>query len=276
MARYSTPVYAPPPKYMQHQTDIRAPSVRTHWVDGRAKYTFIPPEIGPIRILDSDDEGDIKPVMIRAQTPNIKREHSDSMSRPLGRGQSQGGRPRIKRETSANNLERHRIHRIPSFDVEHSRQLHNGVQSHVSFDGGQLEGSSDNLSSSSSDSASSSPGFEFDESSTSSSDEADSDVYAPSKSPSRISSTSPRTRQQTAREATVKLDRERTSRAPSMAEVEDSAHVPLDFYIDLPGRGGQSQTRKGKASIPQSSSQKALSPQVRFYDTHDWQATDFE
>lgn len=277
MVRYKTPVYAPPPKYMQHQTDIRAPSVRTDWVNGRAKYTFVPPEIGPIRILDSDDEDEEKPVIIRAKTPQMRRPHSHV------RGQSQGRHPHIKRESSAKSLERHRSHGVSSSPVDSvcQRPPRNRMQSYGRMNGGHPEEVSDN-SSSSSDfcssashsgpvSSSSSPGYEFDGSSSSSSDNSDSDIYTPSTSPSRISSTLPRTRQQGAREASTRTE---PGLAPRQATVVDeregSEHAPLDFYINLPMRPGQSQSKKSKSSKPQGLSQGVASSEVSSHDTHDW------
>lgn len=132
-----------------------------------------------------------------------------------------------------------------------------------------LEDSSTYTFTSSPDSASSSLGFEFDDSSSSSEDDIDSDVYTPSTSPSKISSTSPRTRQQTAREATTKPRAKQPLREQTMSEkLEGSEYAPLDFYIDLPARPVHSETGKGDPSIPQSSPQGVLSHQVSSNGTH--------
>ncbi|ROV90943.1 hypothetical protein VPNG_10076 [Cytospora leucostoma] len=97
MSRNRTSVQAPHAKYMGRQTHIRAPSVRTDWdwVNGKPKYTLIPPEIGPITTIDSDDSDEMKPVL-RAVTPKIKREPSQDPS-----GQPP---PRMKREFSMSKL----------------------------------------------------------------------------------------------------------------------------------------------------------------------------
>lgn len=281
MARYKTPAYAPPPKYMQHETDIRAPSVHRNWIDGKVKYTFVPPEIGPIRILDSDDDVDSKPVIVRTKTPKIKRENPHDLSRAHGRGQSQGHHPRIKRESSAKSLGRHRSHGVSSSPVNYNRQRppENRVQSHGDLNGGHPGQTFDNSSSSTSNSVSSasnsgpaspssSPTFDFNDSSSSSSDDSDSDVYTPSTSPSRISSTSPRTRQQGAREAAINTGPGLAPRQATVVEEGGSSeHAPLDFYIDLPMRLGQSQSKKGK-------SPGISNVQVSSHGTHDCQKSD--
>lgn len=234
MARHRTPAQAPPPQYVHHQTRIRAPGVRRKWVNGKAEYTFIPPKIGSIIILDSDEEDGSKPVILAPKEPDIKRE------------------PGIKQESSPNNVGRHRSHQVPSSsssDFDRPRQSHGGVQSNVSLNGGQLKGSSDDTSSSSSG-------------------DSDSDIYTPSTSPSKISSTSPRTRQTAAQEATGKPEPGRLTRERTAAEeVKGPEHTPLDFYIDLAVRPGQSRT------VTQSSSQGNSSIQVCSYDTHGWQVT---
>lgn len=271
MVRYKTPVHAPPPKYMQHETYIEPPSLRTYWVGGTAKYNLIDAQIGPRKDLKPDDKVEQNPVRPRVKTPRIKRELSHAPSRAPSRGQPQGSLARLKRESPANILGGQSSPQVLSSPVgaDRSGPPHSSMQSYGDSNSSPLEDSSTYTFTSSPDSASSSLGFEFDDSSSSSEDDIDSDVYTPSTSPSKISSTSPRTRQQTAREATTKPRAKQPLREQTMSEkLEGSEYAPLDFYIDLPARPVHSETGKGDPSIPQSSPQGVLSHQVSSNGTH--------
>ncbi|KUI61250.1 hypothetical protein VP1G_08410 [Cytospora mali] len=270
MARCKTPLRVPPPKYMERQTDIRPPRVRTNWVNGRAQYTFIPPKIGAIRILDSDDEDEMKPVITRAIKPRIKHEHSHSPSRSLGQGQYDELHPCIKREASTSSSGGRGGNGGSSSlaDLNRHKYPRSMLQSHGDVNGAlpgvpSADSSSFSALDSESTSSSSSSDSEKDESS-SSSDDSGFDAYKPSTSPSRFSSTSPRTRQQSGA-ARVKPVPISASPEPMVArEVKSPKHVPLDFYIDLPMRSGQSPSRNGKASRSQASPEGASSPEMRF------------
>ncbi|KUI72448.1 hypothetical protein VM1G_07555 [Cytospora mali] len=269
MVRCKTPLLVPPPKYMECQTDIRAPRVRTNWVNGRAQYTFIPPKIGATRILDWDDEDDIKPVITQSITPRIKHEHPHHPSRSLGQSQSEELHPRVKREASTSGSGGRGGNGGSSSltDLDRHKYPRSMLQSHGGVNGASPGVSSTDSSSSlaldsETTSSSSSSDSETDESS-SSSDDSDFGTYKPSIPPSRFSSTSPRTRQQSGA-ARVKPVPISASPEPMVAkEVKSPKHVPLDFYIDLPMRSQQSPSRNDKTSMSQASPEGASSAKSR-------------
>lgn len=245
MSQNKTSVHAPRPKYMGRQTDIRAPSVRTDWdsVNGKPKYTLIPPEIGPITIIDSDDEDEMKPIL-RAVTLKVKCESSQS---PTGQPH-----PRIKREFSISNLlGGHRSNEASSPPASDSRYSGRGPQNHAN-DSSRLSNPGPSGSSASSvpgrRSVLSSKALCSDSASEStSSEDADSDIYTPSTPPSRISSTSPRTRGQTAQQGLNKKDPESPLRQ-SLVSGEGSRVAPagLDFYIEIPKNKTRCQSVSGE------------------------------
>lgn len=276
MVRCKTPVYAPRPKYMERRTDIRAPSVRTDWVNGRARYTFIPPEVGPIKILDTDDEDEQKPKLYRSITPRIKREHSDS-PRVLEQSQSRGRNPHIKQDPSVSSIKDHLTSgssKSPT-NVDRRRQPQGVVQSHeimIRADSGGESSSATVHSSESSDSDNELglPSNALDsenEDGPYPSEDSDSDIYTPSTSLSRISSTSPITRRQGVQQDPDRMGPRTATEEQTVAEQDErSEYPPLEFYIDLPMRLAQCRSRKGKSPMSQALPQEASSPQVSSYD----------